>query len=146
MQYHKSVLLKESIDALEVSNGGVYVDTTFGGGGHSREILSRVQNCSLYSFDQDEDALENELDDERLTLIHSNFSELENSLKLYRVDKVDGVLADLGVSSHQFDSEQRVFGLEGRGQDSLFQVMTDFETKELKSEFFTTRRRFHPRP
>ena len=57
MQYHKSVLLKESIDALEVSNGGVYVDTTFGGGGHSREILSRVQNCSLYSFDQDEDAL-----------------------------------------------------------------------------------------
>ncbi|MBI35341.1 MAG: 16S rRNA (cytosine(1402)-N(4))-methyltransferase [Flavobacteriales bacterium] len=111
MQYHKSVLLKESIDALEVSNGGVYVDTTFGGGGHSREILSRVQNCSLYSFDQDEDALENELDDERLTLIHSNFSELENSLKLYRVDKVDGVLADLGVSSHQFDSEQRGFSI-----------------------------------
>jgi len=111
MQYHRSVLLKESVDALEVFDGGVYVDVTFGGGGHSREILNRVHRCSLFSFDQDEDALVNDLEDERLTLIHSNFSDLENSLKLYRVDKVDGVLADLGVSSHQFDSEERGFSI-----------------------------------
>ena len=111
MQYHQSVLLKESVDALEVSEGGVYVDVTFGGGGHSREILSRAEDCSLYAFDQDEDALENELDDDRLTLIHSNFSDLENSLKLYRENQVDGILADLGVSSHQFDAEERGFSI-----------------------------------
>ncbi len=107
MQYHTSVLLKESVDALDVSDNGVYVDVTFGGGGHSREILSRADRCSLFAFDQDEDALENELEDSRLTLIHTNFSDLENSLKLYRVHQVDGVLADLGVSSHQFDAEER---------------------------------------
>ena len=111
MQYHNSVLLKESVDELGVLNGGVFVDVTFGGGGHSREILSRVERCSLFSFDQDEDALANELNDDRLTLIHSNFSELENSLKLYRVNEVDGVLADLGVSSHQFDAEERGFSI-----------------------------------
>ena len=111
MQYHQSVLLKESVDALEVSNGGVFVDVTFGGGGHSREILRRAEGCSLYSFDQDEDAIENDLDDDRLTLIHSNFSELENSLKLYRIIEVDGILADLGVSSHQFDAEERGFSI-----------------------------------
>lgn len=104
-------MLKESVDALEISDGGVYVDATFGGGGHSKEILSRVHRCSLFSFDQDEDAIGNDLEDDRLTLIHSNFSDLENSLKLYRVDKVDGVLADLGVSSHQFDSEERGFSI-----------------------------------
>tara|TARA_B100000963_G_scaffold345598_1_gene349843 strand:+ start:134 stop:1030 length:897 start_codon:yes stop_codon:yes gene_type:complete len=109
MQYHKPVLLKKSVDALEVLNGGVFVDVTFGGGGHSREILKRVEKCSLYSFDQDEDALENELDDDRLTLIHSNFSNLEHSLNLYRIFEVDGILADLGVSSHQFDAEERGF-------------------------------------
>lgn len=111
MQYHTSVLLKESVDALDVSDNGVYVDVTFGGGGHSREILSRTDRCSLFSFDQDEDALENELEDSRLTLIHTNFSDLENSLKLYRVHQVDGVLADLGVSSHQFDAEERGFSI-----------------------------------
>lgn len=111
MQYHTSVLLKESVDALDVSDQGVYVDVTFGGGGHSKEILSRSQRCSLFSFDQDEDALENELEDDRFTLIHSNFSDLENSLKLYRVHEVDGILADLGVSSHQFDAEERGFSI-----------------------------------
>lgn len=111
MQYHTSVLLKESVDALDVSDNGVYVDVTFGGGGHSREILSRADRCSLFAFDQDEDALENELEDSRLTLIHTNFSDLENSLKLYRVHQVDGVLADLGVSSHQFDAEERGFSI-----------------------------------
>jgi 16S rRNA (cytosine1402-N4)-methyltransferase len=111
MQYHTSVLLKESVDALDVSDNGVYVDVTFGGGGHSEEILRRANRCSLFSFDQDEDALENELEDNRLTLIHANFSDLENSLKLYRVHQVDGILADLGVSSHQFDAEERGFSI-----------------------------------
>ena len=111
MQYHKSVLLKDSVDALKIIEGGVYVDVTFGGGGHSYEVLRRTKNCSLYAFDQDEDALKNELDDERLVLIHSNFSELKNSLKLYRVNEVDGLLADLGVSSHQFDAEERGFSI-----------------------------------
>lgn len=111
MRYHTSVLLKESVDALGVLEHGVYVDVTFGGGGHSKEILSRVESCSLFSFDQDEDALENDLEDSRLTLIHANFSDLENALKLYRVDHVDGVLADLGVSSHQFDAEERGFSI-----------------------------------
>lgn len=111
MQYHKPVLLNQSVDALKIQEGGVYVDVTFGGGGHSREILSRAEDCSLYAFDQDEDALENELEDDRLTLIHSNFSDLENSLKLYRVNEVDGILADLGVSSHQFDAEERGFSI-----------------------------------
>ncbi|MAW65336.1 MAG: 16S rRNA (cytosine(1402)-N(4))-methyltransferase [Flavobacteriales bacterium] len=111
MRYHTSVLLKESVDALGVLEDGVYVDVTFGGGGHSKEILSRVESCSLFSFDQDEDALENDLEDSRLTLIHANFSDLENALKLYRVDHVDGVLADLGVSSHQFDAEERGFSI-----------------------------------
>jgi 16S rRNA (cytosine1402-N4)-methyltransferase len=105
------VLLKESVDALCVSEGGVYVDVTFGGGGHSKEILSRADRCSLFSFDQDEDSLVNDLGDDRLTLIHSNFSRLENELRLYRVNQVDGVLADLGVSSHQFDTEVRGFSI-----------------------------------
>lgn len=111
MKYHQSVLLNESVDALGIEAGGVYVDVTFGGGGHSKEILKRNDGCFLYAFDQDEDALENELEDERFTLIHENFSELENMLKLYRVEVVDGLLADLGVSSHQFDQESRGFSI-----------------------------------
>lgn len=111
MTYHKSVLLESSVDALSVKEGGVYVDATFGGGGHSREILSRMGQGELYGFDQDEDALKNELDDERFVLIHANFSEMEKELKLFQIDKLDGVLADLGVSSHQFDDEKRGFSI-----------------------------------
>ena len=111
MNYHDSVLLKQSVDLLNVKEGGVYVDVTFGGGGHSREILSRVKNCSLFAFDQDEDALKNKLDDPRFTLIHSNFSNLNQSLTLYRAIPVDGILADLGVSGHQFDEGSRGFSI-----------------------------------
>lgn len=111
MDYHKTVLLKDSVDALSVSENGVYVDVTYGGGGHSKEILSRNNSCTLFAFDQDEDALKNEVEDDRFELIHANFSELEQSLKLYQVGKVDGVIADLGVSSHQFDSEDRGFSI-----------------------------------
>ncbi len=143
MRYHKSVLLNDSVDALKVVEGGVYVDVTFGGGGHSYEILSRTEDCSLYSFDQDEDALENELQDERLTLIHSNFSELENSLKLYRVNEIDGLLADLGVSSHQFDAEERGFSIRfdgpldmrmGKGiQKTAADIIIEYTWEELAS-------------
>lgn len=111
MSYHDSVLLKNSVDFLEVKEGGIYVDVTYGGGGHSREILSRAKNCSLYAFDQDEDALANQLSDDRLVLIHSNFSQLEQKLSLYRAIPVDGLLADLGVSGHQFDQGSRGFSI-----------------------------------
>jgi 16S rRNA (cytosine1402-N4)-methyltransferase len=141
MQYHESVLLKESVDALNVVEEGVYVDVTFGGGGHSCEILQRAKNCSLYAFDQDEDALKNELQDDRLTLIHSNFSELENSLKLYRINEVDGLLADLGVSSHQFDAEKRGFSIRfdgpldmrmGKGiQKTAAEIISEYTWEQL---------------
>jgi 16S rRNA (cytosine1402-N4)-methyltransferase len=110
MSYHNPVLLKESVDALDIQEDGVYVDVTFGGGGHSREILSRLgKNGKLFAFDQDPDALENTIDDERFVLIAENFRYITRFLKFYRVQKVDGILADLGVSSHQFDVAERGF-------------------------------------
>jgi 16S rRNA (cytosine1402-N4)-methyltransferase len=110
MSYHNPVLLKESVDGLNIKEDGVYVDVTFGGGGHSREILSRLgEKGRLYAFDQDEDALENALDDERFQLIHENFRYMTQFLKFYGIRKVDGILADFGVSSHQFDKAERGF-------------------------------------
>ena len=112
MKYHRPVLLKESVDALVRNPDGVYVDVTFGGGGHSREILSRLsEKGRLYSFDQDLDALNNTIDDSRFTLINQNFRFLENSLLMYGITKVDGILGDLGVSSHQFDEAGRGFSI-----------------------------------
>lgn len=112
MKYHRPVLLKESVDALVHNPDGVYVDVTFGGGGHSREILSRLsEKGKLYSFDQDLDALNNAIDDSRFTLINQNFRFLENSLLMYGITKVDGILGDLGVSSHQFDEAGRGFSI-----------------------------------
>ena len=112
MKYHRPVLLKESVDALVHNPNGVYVDVTFGGGGHSREILSRLsEKGRLYSFDQDLDALNNAIDDSRFTLINQNFRFLENSLLMYGITKVDGILGDLGVSSHQFDEAERGFSI-----------------------------------
>lgn len=108
--YHKPVLLNESIDALAIKENGVYVDVTFGGGGHSREILNRLgANGKLFAFDQDNDALKNVIDDERFTLINQNFRYIKRYLKFYGVRKVDGILGDFGVSSHQFDEPQRGF-------------------------------------
>ena len=112
MKYHRPVLLKESVDSLVINPDGVYVDVTFGGGGHSREILSRLsEKGRLYSFDQDLDALNNTIDDSRFTLINQNFRFLENSLLMYGITKVDGILGDLGVSSHQFDEAGRGFSI-----------------------------------
>ena len=108
--YHIPVLLKESVDGLEIKPDGVYVDVTFGGGGHSREILSRLgAQGHLYSFDQDEDAEQNIVSDERFTFVRSNFRYLKNWMRYYGVEEIDGLLADLGVSSHHFDDETRGF-------------------------------------
>lgn len=109
-EYHVPVLLDESIAALDIKPEGVYVDVTFGAGGHSRSILNRLgAKGHLYSFDQDEDAFANVWQDDRFTLIKSNFRYLKKWMKYYQIDGVDGVLADLGVSSHQFDESSRGF-------------------------------------
>ena len=112
-EYHVPVLLKETVDGLDINPGGIYVDLTFGGGGHSREILRRLQGTGhLYSFDQDEDALQNakEMEGEaNFTFIRSNFRFLKNWMLYYGHEQVDGILADLGVSSHHFDEEERGF-------------------------------------
>lgn len=108
--YHNPVLLKEAVDGLDIKADGVYVDVTFGGGGHSKEILKRLgPNGKLLAFDQDEDALANKLEDERFTLINENFRYIRQFLKFYGIQKVDGILADFGVSSHQFDRADRGF-------------------------------------
>jgi 16S rRNA (cytosine1402-N4)-methyltransferase len=109
MEYHNPVLLKECIDGLDIKPGGVYVDVTFGGGGHSREIMKALDGGKLYAFDQDEDAERNKIDDPRFTLIRQNFRYMRNFLKMYNAIPVDGILADLGVSSHQFDEAERGF-------------------------------------
>jgi 16S rRNA (cytosine1402-N4)-methyltransferase len=112
LDYHIPVLLHTSVDGLNIKSDGVYVDVTFGGGGHSKEILRRLgSNGKLYSFDQDSDALANKINDKRFTLIAGNFRYLSNFLKLYGVIKIDGILADLGVSSHQFDVPSRGFSI-----------------------------------
>ena len=112
MNYHSPVLLKESIDGLSINPEGTYVDVTFGGGGHSRKILEHLgENGRLYAFDQDSDALSNTIDDSRFTLIHENFKYLKSFLRLEGVKKIDGLLADLGVSSHQFDEGARGFSI-----------------------------------
>ncbi|MCI1741828.1 MAG: 16S rRNA (cytosine(1402)-N(4))-methyltransferase RsmH [Prevotella sp.] len=117
--YHIPVLLKESVDGLNIHTDGIYVDATFGGGGHSSEILSRIKgNGHLYSFDQDEDAETNirrlgkvdmEKEEKYFTFIHSNFKYLKNWMRYYHVEGIDGLLADLGVSSHHFDDQNRGF-------------------------------------
>ena len=130
--YHKPVLLTESVDALVSNPDGVYVDVTFGGGGHSREILSRLsEKGRLFSFDQDSDALNNAIEDSRFTLINQNFRFLENSLLMYGVAQVDGVLGDLGVSSHQFDKAERGFSI--RSDAPLDMRMNNMQSLDAQS-------------
>ena len=107
--YHNPVMLEKCIEGLNIKPDGVYVDVTFGGGGHSRAILERLTTGHLYAFDQDEDAAENAFDDERFTFIPQNFKYCKNFVQLYHGGKVDGILADLGVSSHQFDTPEKGF-------------------------------------
>lgn len=135
--YHNPVLLKQSVDDLVINPDGIYVDCTFGGGGHSREILSRLsEKGRLYSFDQDLDALNNAIEDERFTLINQNFRFLENSLLMYGVDGVDGVLADLGVSSHQFDEADRGFSIRSNAPlDMRMNVLQSLDAKKVINEY-----------
>ena len=135
--YHKPVLLTESVDALVSNPDGVYVDVTFGGGGHSREILSRLsEKGRLFSFDQDSDALNNAIEDPRFTLINQNFRFLENSLLMYGVAQVDGVLGDLGVSSHQFDKAERGFSIRSDAPlDMRMNKMQDIDAYKVVNEY-----------
>ena len=145
--YHNPVLLKQSVDALVTNPDGIYVDCTFGGGGHSREILSRLSDKGrLFSFDQDLDALKNTIDDPRFTLVNQNFRFLENSMLAYGISHVDGILADLGVSSHQFDEAERGFSTRSdapldmrmnvmQGLDAK-KIINDYEEEELANIFY----------
>lgn len=135
--YHNPVLLKQSVDDLVTNPDGIYVDCTFGGGGHSREILSRLSDKGkLFSFDQDLDALKNTIDDPRFTLINQNFRFLENSLLIYGVSQVDGILADLGVSSHQFDEAERGFSTRSNAPlDMRMNVMQGLDAKRVINDY-----------
>ncbi|OMP31823.1 16S rRNA (cytosine(1402)-N(4))-methyltransferase RsmH [Mangrovimonas sp. DI 80] len=144
MEYHNPVLLKETVDGLNIKPDGVYVDVTFGGGGHSREILSRLgPDGKLFAFDQDQDALANAVDDPRFTLINENFRFIKRFLRFYGVKEVDGVLADFGVSSHQFDVAERGFStrfeadldmrMNQKGVLSAYNVVNDYEEEEIKN-------------
>ncbi|MBC6999928.1 16S rRNA (cytosine(1402)-N(4))-methyltransferase RsmH [Cytophaga sp. FL35] len=145
--YHNPVLLQESVDGLAIKEDGVYVDVTFGGGGHSKEILKRLgSEGKLFAFDQDEDALENRLDDGRFTLIAANFRFIKQYLKFYGIKKVDGILADFGVSSHQFDKAERGFStrfdadldmrMSQQSELSAYEVVNGYEYDDLRKVLF----------
>ena len=145
--YHVSVLLKESVDGLDIQPDGVYVDTTFGGGGHSREILSRLgKKGHLYSFDQDADAEKNIVDDDRFTFVRSNFRYLKQWMRFFQVGQIDGLLADLGVSSHHFDDENRGFSfrfdtpldmrMNTRAGLTAADVVNDYTEEQLADIFY----------
>ena len=137
MEYHNPVLLKESVDGLDINPDGIYVDVTFGGGGHSREILSRLGSKGrLYAFDQDEDALANSIDDERFVLINENFRFIKRFLRFHNVKTVDGILADLGVSSHQFDVAERGFSTRFEGElDMRMSQKQDLNAYKVVNEY-----------
>lgn len=143
--YHLPVLLNECIEGLNINPNGIYVDVTFGGGGHSRKILEQLEDGHLYAFDQDEDAKRNIPNDSRFTLIHENFRFLKNFLRLHRVKKIDGLLADLGVSSHQFDTPERGFStrfdgpidgrMDQRGSITGSHILNTYELHDLTNMF-----------
>ena len=137
MEYHNPVLLHKSIDALEIKEGGVYVDVTFAGGGHSEEILKRLgEKGRLFAFDQDPDALENIIDDKRFVLIPENFRFISRFLRFHNIKKVDGVLADLGVSSHQFDEAKRGFSIRFDGDlDMRMNQKAKVSAKEIVNTY-----------
>ena len=147
MEYHNPVLLKETVDGLNIKEDGVYVDVTFGGGGHSKEILKRLgEKGRLFAFDQDLDALENTIDDSRFQLINENFRYIKRFLRFYGVKEVDGILADFGVSSHQFDVAERGFStrfeadldmrMNQKNQLSAFHVINEYDEEQLKNVLF----------
>lgn len=147
MKYHNPVLLNESVDGLNIDPDGVYVDVTFGGGGHSKEILNRLgPDGKLYAFDQDQDALQNDFEDERFTLIHENFRFIKRFLRFQGVTKVDGILGDLGVSSHQFDEAERGFStrfdaeldmrMDQQSDLSAFHIINGYSEEKLSDVLF----------
>jgi len=147
MSYHNPVLLFESVDGLDVNSNGVYVDVTFGGGGHSKEILKRLgEDGRLVAFDQDVDAVANAIDDDRFQLINENFRFIKRYLKFYGIKEVDGILADLGVSSHQFDVAERGFStrfdaeldmrMNQEGKLSAYNVINTYDEEKLSSILF----------
>ena len=132
MNYHQPVLLKESIEGLNIRPDGIYVDATFGGGGHSLEILSHLKKGRLFGFDQDEDTIRNIPQDERFTFVNHNFRFLYNFLKYYGIHSIDGLIADLGVSSHHFESIERGFSFRGEtGLDMRMNRKSDFSAKDV---------------
>ncbi len=146
MEYHNPVLLKETVDGLNIKPDGIYVDVTFGGGGHSKEILNRLgPNGKLFGFDQDEDAWANALPDERFTLIQENFRYIKRFLRFHGVKSVDGILADLGVSSHQFDVPERGFStrfdadldmrMSKKNDLDAYKVINEYDEANLKRVF-----------
>ena len=146
--YHNPVLLEESVNGLAIKKNGIYVDVTFGGGGHSKEILKQLgDDGQLFAFDQDEDALENTLDDSRFTLINENFRYIKQFLKFYGIRKVDGILADFGVSSHQFDKAERGFStrfdadldmrMSKKNTISAYEVVNSYQYDALRKVLFT---------
>ncbi len=144
-EYHVPVLLTESVDGLEIKANGDYVDVTFGGGGHSREIFSRLKAGRLFAFDQDEDAAANVIHDERFYFIRHNFKYIRNFLRYYNVEQVDGILADLGVSSHDFDVAERGFSFRFDGDldmrmnrdasESAADIVNTFTEDQLRTMF-----------
>ena len=145
--YHVPVLLNESIDGLAIKPDGIYVDVTFGGGGHSKEILRRLgEKGHLYSFDQDPDAEKNIVDDDRFTFVRSNFRYLKNWMRYYDVDHIDGLLADLGVSSHHFDDETRGFSfrfdapldmrMNKRAGTTAAEILNSYDEEQLADIFY----------
>ena len=145
--YHVPVLLHESIDGLAIKSGGIYVDVTFGGGGHSKEILRRLDGkAHLYSFDQDPDAEKNIVNDNRFTFVRSNFRYLKNWMRYYGVDHIDGLLADLGVSSHHFDDETRGFSfrfdapldmrMNKRAGTTAAEILNTYDEEQLADIFY----------
>lgn len=147
MEYHNPVLLKETVDGLNIRPDGIYVDVTFGGGGHSREIMSRLgEGGKLFAFDQDLDALKNAIDDDRFMLINENFRFIKRFLRFHGIKQVDGILADLGVSSHQFDVAERGFStrfeaeldmrMDQKGEISAYNVINEYDEQEIARVLF----------
>ena len=145
--YHVPVLLDESINGLNLHPDGVYIDVTFGGGGHSREILRRLpQGSRLFSFDQDADAERNIVDDDRFTFVRSNFRYLKNWMRYYEIEHIDGLLADLGVSSHHFDDESRGFSfrfdapldmrMNKRADKTAADIVAEYDEEALADIFY----------
>ena len=145
--YHVPVLLDESINGLNLHPDSVYIDVTFGGGGHSREILRRLpQGSRLFSFDQDADAERNIVDDDRFTFVRSNFRYLKNWMRYYEIDHIDGLLADLGVSSHHFDDESRGFSfrfdapldmrMNKRADKTAADIVAEYDEEALADIFY----------